>query len=67
MIEIQPPNREFDYKKTKIFLAGSIEMNNAEPWQKELMDKFSDNDVIFLNPRRDDWNLGRSFMSSNKV
>lgn len=40
---------------TRVFIAGSIEMGNAEPWQ----DKFNmfgpNKDVLILNPRRDDW------------
>lgn len=40
----------------KIFLAGSIEMGKAEPWQDKLVKKFSDiDDLIFFNPRRVDW------------
>lgn len=39
-----------------IFTAGSIEMGKAEPWQERLVNHFSDkDDIIFLNPRRDDW------------
>lgn len=56
MKEIQAPNW-FPRNKNaiKIFLAGSIEMNTAENWQKRLLDLCSELDVIFLNPRRDDW------------
>ena len=39
----------------KIFLAGSIEMGAAEPWQEELAFRFADNDIVFYNPRRPDW------------
>lgn len=39
-----------------IFLGGSIEMGAAENWQDRLCNHFSNNDdLIFLNPRRDDW------------
>lgn len=41
-----------------IFLGGSISEGKAEDWQteisKELEERFSD-DVVILNPRRDDW------------
>lgn len=40
---------------TKVFLAGSIEMGNAEDWQSRIASDFSDENVIFLNPRRPDW------------
>lgn len=41
---------------TKIFLAGSIEMGKATPWQDKLVKEFKDNDnIIFFNPRRADW------------
>ena len=38
-----------------IFLAGSIEMGNAEPWQDELVNRFAEHDIVFYNPRRPDW------------
>jgi hypothetical protein len=38
-----------------VFLAGSIEMGLAEPWQERLVELFKDSDIRFLNPRRDDW------------
>ena len=38
-----------------VFLAGSIEMGLAEPWQERLVNEFKDTDLRFLNPRRDDW------------
>lgn len=42
-------------KRIKIFLAGSIEMGNAENWQEQLEHEFSDLDICILNPRRLDW------------
>ena len=38
-----------------IFLAGSIEMGAAEDWQEEVVQYFSDVNVVLLNPRRDNW------------
>lgn len=57
MKEIKPPATLSisDLNKTWIFLAGSIEMGLADEWQKRLVNKFEDHDLIFLNPRRDDW------------
>lgn len=42
---------------TKIFLGGSIEMGAAVKWQDALTEFLSsyEDDVIVLNPRRDDW------------
>ncbi|MEM7029318.1 MAG: nucleoside 2-deoxyribosyltransferase domain-containing protein [Chloroflexota bacterium] len=42
-------------EKKSVFLAGSIEMGKAEDWQTRFADALSDDDVIILNPRRDDW------------
>jgi hypothetical protein len=38
-----------------VFLAGSIEMGQAEQWQARVEGSLSDLDVVILNPRRDDW------------
>lgn len=55
MIEIKPPNRLPKSNKIKIFLAGSIEMGTAQKWQDRVAESLSDQDVVLLNPRRDDW------------
>lgn len=42
--------------ETIVFLAGSIEMGSAAKWQDRFADRFKgENGVLFLNPRRDDW------------
>lgn len=38
-----------------LFLAGSIEMGRAEPWQAEVERALADEEVAILNPRRDQW------------
>ena len=41
-----------------IFLGGSIDIGAAEDWQTRLtkdLSDYSDEDLILLNPRRDDW------------
>lgn len=38
-----------------LFLAGSIDMGRAEPWQKQVEMVLASEEVILLNPRRDDW------------
>ncbi len=40
---------------SSVFLAGSIEMGLAEPWQERVEEALADVDVTILNPRRDDW------------
>lgn len=44
-------NRE----RKSVFLAGSIEMGNAEDWQSQLTQSFSEAGYDVFNPRRDDW------------
>jgi hypothetical protein len=48
-----------------VFLAGSIEMGTAEPWQERLVNEFKDTDIRFLNPRRDDWDASWVQEASN--
>ncbi len=38
-----------------IFLAGSIEMGAAEPWQERVAEALKDLDITLLNPRRGEW------------
>lgn len=43
---------------TTVFLAGSIEMGAAEKWQDRVVAAVSSyEDLIVLNPRRDDWDF----------
>jgi Nucleoside 2-deoxyribosyltransferase like len=41
-----------------VFLAGSIEMGQAPPWQTVLEKALADLDVLLLNPRREEWDAG---------
>jgi Nucleoside 2-deoxyribosyltransferase like len=53
---IKPPTPlDFDGNEPSVFLAGSIEMGQAEQWQSALEQALADLDVIVLNPRRDEW------------
>lgn len=54
-MEIQAPNKSPDTDATSVFLAGSIEMGKAEPWQERIVRELEDTDIVFYNPRRDDW------------
>jgi len=38
-----------------VFLAGSIDMGHAEPWQAEVERALADLPIVVLNPRRNDW------------
>jgi hypothetical protein len=57
MKQIKAPEvmSEEDNETLKVFLAGSIEQGKAEPWQENLVEEFKDADLLFLNPRRDNW------------
>lgn len=55
-IEIQAPNKvEPKEGHLSVFLAGSIEMGKAEEWQKRIISELKDEPIMFLNPRRNDW------------
>jgi hypothetical protein len=41
--------------RRSVFLAGSIEMGHAEPWQARVEEALADLDIVVLNPRRDEW------------
>jgi len=53
-----PAPLHFDATLPSLFLAGSIEMGYAEPWQSEVEAAFQQTDVVILNPRRDAWDSG---------
>lgn len=56
MIEVQAPHAYAQHSgKTKVFLAGSIEMGRAAEWQKRVVEEVGDLDIVVLNPRRRDW------------
>ena len=55
MTEIKSTSSYAKSPGLKIFLAGSIEMGAAGPWQDQLVKQFANQNVTFLNPRRDDW------------
>ncbi len=53
-----PAPLELRRGEASLFLAGSIEMGRAEPWQAEVERALSDEDIAILNPRRDQWDAG---------
>ena len=48
-----------------IFLAGSIAMGKATDWQEEVAQELKDREVMFLNPRRPDWDASWEQRASN--
>jgi hypothetical protein len=53
---IKPPTPlELHDGERSLFLAGSIAMGQAEPWQAEVEQALADEEVVILNPRRDQW------------
>lgn len=57
MREVKAPSRSA--LDMRVFLAGSIEMGQAEQWQERVVHALSDaGDLVILNPRRDDWDSG---------
>jgi len=52
-----PPNNIAvrDNHKPSVFLAGSIEMGTAEPWQDDAGNQLSEVGYNVFNPRRADW------------
>lgn len=51
----------------KIFLSGSIDNGQAVDWQTRLCETCADLDVIFLNPRRPDWDSSWEPVKSNPL
>ncbi len=49
-------------KPINIFLAGTIDMGNSEDWQFRIINKFifSNYNINFYNPRRDEWDASWS-------
>jgi len=58
MLEIKPTQKIPITQDPKIFLAGSIEMGSAEHWQDRVVKKFAQEQIVVLNPRRNNWDAG---------
>lgn len=50
-----PPETVPTTSKPTVFLAGTIDMGSSEDWQTKLIGEFSQLPVMFLNPRRANW------------
>ncbi|MCX4247915.1 nucleoside 2-deoxyribosyltransferase domain-containing protein [Paraliomyxa miuraensis] len=58
MLVLQPPASLaplHDTTAPSLFLAGSIEMDDAPRWQDQLIAALADTDLVILNPRREAW------------
>jgi hypothetical protein len=52
---LKPPVPLPDDLGVSVFLAGSIEMGQAEQWQTVIEQALADTEALILNPRRDEW------------
>jgi hypothetical protein len=53
---LKPPTPVIvDGSMPAVFLAGSIEMGQAEDWQDQIEQALADLEIVLLNPRRDKW------------
>ncbi|HET9224200.1 MAG TPA: nucleoside 2-deoxyribosyltransferase domain-containing protein [Roseiflexaceae bacterium] len=50
-----PAPLDFDLSRPSVFLAGSIEMGQADDWQAQFQECLRSADITILNPRRDAW------------
>jgi hypothetical protein len=55
-----------DGRAPSVFLAGSIEMGQAEDWQARMIHDLDDLDATILNPRRDEWDVSWEQSISNR-
>lgn len=55
MKEIKAPQKYHYTEYPRVFLAGSIEMGNAEKWQSKVVRLLDKTEGFVLSPRRDDW------------
>ncbi|HEX8441595.1 nucleoside 2-deoxyribosyltransferase domain-containing protein [Archangium sp.] len=63
---LKPPMPlEWSSGERTLFLAGSIEMGSAPPWQAQVEQALADTSVVLLNPRRDDWDASWSQEASD--
>jgi hypothetical protein len=64
LIKPESSNQVQDYT-ISVFLAGSIEMGNAEDWQAFTQHELADFHVTVFNPRRDHWDSSWEQKESN--
>ena len=65
---ITPPHPlRLDPGERSVFLAGSIEMGSAEPWQGSVAEALRDTGATILNPRRAAWDASWTQSIENAV
>jgi hypothetical protein len=64
MLYIEAPNKT-EVSKKSIFLAGGI--TGCVDWQKELVEKLKDLDIIIYNPRRADFDVSDPSASKKQI
>ncbi|NEO86478.1 MAG: hypothetical protein F6J87_19790 [Spirulina sp. SIO3F2] len=65
---IKPPTPlPHSFDAPSVFLAGSIAMGQAVDWQAQVARSLQGEDLILLNPRRDDWDATWEQRSRNPV
>jgi nucleoside 2-deoxyribosyltransferase len=63
---IYPPH-EVDIKEgVSVFLAGSIEMDRAAPWQNMVIHALTETRLTILNPRRKEWDASWKQEATNE-
>lgn len=57
MKSAKPPQEYWlqDHPDFVVFLAGTIDMGDSVDWQAKLTEELKGEDIMILNPRRDDW------------
>lgn len=52
---IKAPNDYLIKNRISLFLGGAINQGAASNWQDKIAEAVQDQDILILNPRRDDW------------
>lgn len=55
MLRVCKPPEPVQAQGPTLFLAGSIEMGQAQDWQSLVIGAFAEVPIVILNPRRDEW------------
>ncbi|MEM9777717.1 MAG: nucleoside 2-deoxyribosyltransferase domain-containing protein [Chloroflexota bacterium] len=61
----KPPTPPIYDGKKSVFLAGTIDNGNSADWQAEVEQLLTDEEIIILNPRRNDWDASWEQTISN--
>ena len=53
---VEYPSVYYGSKEPSVFLAGGI--TNCRDWQSEVVEKLKNTDLVLINPRRKNWDVG---------